>query len=309
MSRNPLILYHGDCVDGYGAAFSAWLKFRDQAEYAPVIHGRFHGLEDLDRQLPDLHGRDVYIIDFSFTPALQAEVRRRARKVIWLDHHATSFEQHVHPEYLDAVGPRYRCCTSRFITMLDNDKAGCRLAWEHFFPGRPLPRLLAYIDDFDRQALELPNSRGFNVFMRSTPWSFELWEQWLRDFGDIDEPVPAAFEAVLQTGLHLEQSQSSLAQSIAKDAIKVLTPGEDTPGLAVACPMLLVNDVGMELVRQSGSYALCWLVQPDGVVKASLRSDGAVNVAKLAEIHGGGGHRKMAAFRVTPDRLISWFFT
>lgn len=307
MSRPPLILFHDDCVDGYGAAFSAWLHFRDQAEYAPVAHGRFHGVNDLDR-LPDMHGRVVYIIDFSFSPELHAEVVRRAQQVIWLDHHETSFEQHVYPEYLDTVGPRYRCCTKNLFTLLDNDKAGCRLAWEHFFPTQPLPRLLAYVDDFDRQALALPHSRGFNMMMRSTPWSFEQWENWLNTFGDFEGPSTPAFEAFLETGRHLERAQDSLAASIARDAITVQTPGFENPGLAVACPMLLVNDVGAELVRRSRTYGLLWLVQPDGLVKASLRSDGEVNVAKLAEFHGGGGHRKMAAFRVPPGRLMSWFF-
>jgi phosphoesterase RecJ-like protein len=34
----------------------------------------------------------------------------------------------------------------------------------------------------------------------------------------------------------------------------------------------------------------------EGEIHASLRSNGKVNVAKLAEKYGGGGHKKAAAF-------------
>jgi phosphoesterase RecJ-like protein len=37
----------------------------------------------------------------------------------------------------------------------------------------------------------------------------------------------------------------------------------------------------------------------DGFWKASLRSKGNVNVAKIAELFGGGGHRNAAGFKIS----------
>ncbi len=59
----PLVIYHANCADGFGAAFAAWLKFGDEAEYVPFKYGedgmRFKTLF----QLGDPK-RDIYILDF-----------------------------------------------------------------------------------------------------------------------------------------------------------------------------------------------------------------------------------------------------
>ena len=34
--KNIVVLYHADCLDGFGAAYAAWEKFGDTAEYIPV---------------------------------------------------------------------------------------------------------------------------------------------------------------------------------------------------------------------------------------------------------------------------------
>jgi len=39
----------------------------------------------------------------------------------------------------------------------------------------------------------------------------------------------------------------------------------------------------------------------NGRWKVSMRSKGQVNVAKIAEVFGGGGHRNAAGFRIKAD--------
>ena len=39
LTKNIVILYHGDCPDGFGAAWASWKKFGDGAEYIGVHHG------------------------------------------------------------------------------------------------------------------------------------------------------------------------------------------------------------------------------------------------------------------------------
>ena len=59
MNSNVLILRHGNCSDGAGAAYAAWKKFGDSAEYVEVHYGN---------PPPDVTGREVYILDFSYKP-------------------------------------------------------------------------------------------------------------------------------------------------------------------------------------------------------------------------------------------------
>ena len=58
----PLVIYHDSCADGFGAAFAAWLKLGDEAEYLPMQYGA--KTDVLQEHQPD--GREVYVLDFSF---------------------------------------------------------------------------------------------------------------------------------------------------------------------------------------------------------------------------------------------------
>ena len=51
------VIYHADCTDGFGAAYSAWKLLGNRAEY----HSRKHGTRP-----PSVKGKNVVILDFSF---------------------------------------------------------------------------------------------------------------------------------------------------------------------------------------------------------------------------------------------------
>ena len=87
----PLVIYHANCTDGFGAAFAAWLKFGDNAEYLPMDYGKVKTPEDFDMKV-SLAAKDngIYILDFSFPRPVMEALFAHAEKVVWLDHHATS---------------------------------------------------------------------------------------------------------------------------------------------------------------------------------------------------------------------------
>ena len=61
MSKKTLVIYHGQCTDGFGAAFAAYMKFGDRAEYLPWQYS-------FDNSTISMVDKDVYIFDFSFKP-------------------------------------------------------------------------------------------------------------------------------------------------------------------------------------------------------------------------------------------------
>ena len=78
----PLVIYHANCADGFGAAFAAWLKLGDDAEYVPMQYGF--------TEVPDYVEREVYMLDFSWPKDKMEDLFREAKRVVWLDHHASS---------------------------------------------------------------------------------------------------------------------------------------------------------------------------------------------------------------------------
>src|SRR3989344_4002350 len=78
-ATKTVILYHADCPDGFGAAYAAWKKFGEDAEYIPVKHGK---------PPPEgLTGRKVYLIDFCYPKDIMDTLVATAGSVIVLDHH------------------------------------------------------------------------------------------------------------------------------------------------------------------------------------------------------------------------------
>jgi hypothetical protein len=80
---SDLVLYHANCLDGFTAAWCAWLSFGDSAEYRPVQYGP-------GQDLPDVTGRDVLIVDFSYPRDVLLEMASNAKSVTLLDHHASA---------------------------------------------------------------------------------------------------------------------------------------------------------------------------------------------------------------------------
>ena len=55
ISKNIVVVYHGDCTDGFSAAWAAWKKFGNKAEYLGIDPGELlpTGLED----------KEIYMLD------------------------------------------------------------------------------------------------------------------------------------------------------------------------------------------------------------------------------------------------------
>jgi len=306
-----LVFYHADCADGFGAAFAAWLKLGDSAEYVPVKYGQFETAVDLtDRFGSRFQEREVFILDFSFNRPVMDYLFRVSEHVTWLDHHKTAFETRCR-KAPDLFFTTHKESDQRKIIVLDDCKSGAMLAWEHFHPNKTVPMMIQHIDDRDRWQFKLENTREFSaaLFARR-PWSFEGWH---RMFVQTYVPHGGSTSAMLRLyheGHAILRAHDSDVASAVKQARPCVLVLDETPtpkpvacGLAVNCPPSLSSDVGHALARQCGAYGLCWSLDKDGVVQCSLRSTGDYDVSAIAKRYGGGGHRNAAGFRTMFDEL------
>ena len=319
----PLVIYHANCTDGFGAAFAAWLKLGDNAEYLPMEHGHSVGAN-----LPMFEGREVYILDFSFPREVMDWLFRDAKRVVWLDHHKSAFEM-----WVGAVPKKGWLCQRLNCTEdnpsgnvhieLHNNKSGALLAWEYFHPITKVPKLIQHIDDRDRWQFKMDGSKELHAALAShQPWTFE---QWYAHFlvGDV------RLGALKDEGKAILRSYSQQVQSELKQArpcsIKVNVEDNHRPdpsevvvasvsdgylryfnGLAANSPAFLASDLGHELANKSGTFGLVWSMAGDGQIHCSLRSNGDYDVSAIAKCFGGGGHRNAAWFSTDIDTLMSW---
>lgn len=326
----PLVIYHASCADGFGAAFAAWLKLGDDAEYVPMQYGKLPDDESWEAMTTD---SEVYILDFSLEKGMMNVAFARAKRVVWLDHHASVFKDWNIP--LSVVGDNAYFSiedTSHYVR-LDNSKSGAYLAWEYFHPGTEVPLFIRHIDDYDRWVFALEGTKAFQKALWSyAPWSFAQWQsfitRWERQplFGEPVYPTEY-FSEFLNEGRAILRAHEQNVQSVVKGAVRrcEISFNEEAAldcveprlewnnggywmvhGLAANCPPHLTSDVGHELATQSGTFGLLWHVDKDGQCRCSLRSNGDYDVSAIAKAFGGGGHLNASGFTTDIQTLLGW---
>lgn len=160
-AARPLVLYHASCADGFTAAWAAWRHFGDGADYLPVNHGQ---------PPPDVAGRRVYILDFSYRRDVLLGMAGAAFGVVVLDHHKTALAE------LGGLSAE----ANNLFCVFDMGKCGARLAWEYFHPGCEVPLLVKYVEDRDLWLWAMPHSREISAAIATYPRSFAVWDHLAR---------------------------------------------------------------------------------------------------------------------------------
>lgn len=331
--QKPLVIYHAPCRsgDGFAAAFAAWLAQGDAADYLGMNYlAGGEGIPEFRAKCPELAGREVYILDFSLPKPVMQWLWHTAAQVTWLDHHKSAFETWV-GEY--APGQRYQKDNRHglhsdypraYYILLDDNKSGAVLAWEHFHPGRPVPLLYRHIDDYDRWVKALDGTEAFIAALQSYPETFADWSRLFvrRNLGTYPvvelslEHLYAAGEALLrardrQVAAVLDQARPCEIEVFVPSVAEMFggNPGRLTfAGWAANCPEHIVNEVGNALALRSGTFGLCWLQAASGEAWVSLRSlkGSDTDVSRIAGHFSGGGQATAAGLRIDMPTLQGW---
>lgn len=267
------VIFHGKCLDGFTAAYAAWLKFvkedglkPDQIAFHPFRH---------DDPLPDVDGKDVYILDFSFPPATMTELARRANGIVLLDHHASAQAKLRH----------WACACAR--VKFDLEKSGARLAWEHFHPGQPAPAIVELVEDQDLHRFILNDSRAFNHALSMVPQEFDRWDA----IANLD---PEVMDRFLATGQAVRKGLLNACKQALHSAVRSSISG--IPAVVVNAPPFLASDIGDLAGEATRLMTAVWQVNGENIVEVSLRA--SPDVLPVAIANGGGGNRTMSAFRM-----------
>jgi oligoribonuclease NrnB/cAMP/cGMP phosphodiesterase (DHH superfamily) len=269
---DALILYHAECDDGFGAAYAAWLSLGDSAEYQPVSYG--------DRIVPDrLSARQVFILDFSFSPDVLCEMAQHAAKIVLLDHHKSAAEQWTNIEPVPNVELHF-----------DMDRSGAQMAWDYFHAGSPRPLLIDHIGDRDLWQFALADTKAFCAGLSLIPASFESWQ------------VAAANPGVLIAKGHtvLEVLQRQINSALRKELRPVTLCGHR--GLATNV-IGNTSEIGQAIAKRSGTFSLTFFIKGDEAI-CSLRSIAPFDVSVIATHYGGGGHAQASGFTVPIERFF-----
>jgi oligoribonuclease NrnB/cAMP/cGMP phosphodiesterase (DHH superfamily) len=170
------------------------------------------------------------------------------------------------------------------------------LAWRHFHPDAPPPKLLAYVEDQDLWRWRLPDSDAVNAAIGSYPRRFEVWDRLAA------EPI----ERLVAEGRPIVRAQRSEVER-ALLHVHPVTVGEIR--LEAVNALFQRSAIGHELAKRAAHGVPCGLVYRviERRVECSLYSLGDFDVSRIAAGLGGGGHRNAAGFTVSLDEWIARF--
>lgn len=267
------VLYHGNCFDGMAAAWAAWRKFGNSAEYKPVTYGP----KDINEMMQDCYENanindELYIVDFSFPREVLEALHNKVVKLVVLDHHKTAQK--------DLEGLDY--------CIFDMEKSGARLAWEYFHPNLGIPRLVQYIEDRDLWRFKLEHSCYVNAFIQSFPMFIEQYDY-------LDMSIETSFDDCVSEGIGIERYKNTMVETMCKYYYLGKIGDYEVP---IVNATILFSEVGNRLCQLYPQYpfAAYYTVKKNGSYQWGLRSIGDFDVSVVAKQYGGGGHKNAAGF-------------
>ena len=267
------VIYHADCTDGFGAAYSAWKQLGNRAEYHACKHGTLP---------PNVKGKVVVILDFSFDNETTKKMIAEATDLIVIDHHKSAMV-----ELHDITN-----------THFDMAKSGAMLSWDFFHPGKESPKFIAYIQDRDLWNWELPYSREFSAAFDMVPFEFEEFEKFEDD---------SVFDDAVKRGSYILAYSKTVVKKVCDKAALRKLDGMD---VMVVNSSHWMSEIGARLAPDC-DFAMIWYYDHDDKkIKVSLRSfHDKIDVSEIAKKYGsGGGHRKAAGFQLPGNAIVDDIF-
>jgi len=270
--KKPLIIYHGNCADGFSAAwvfYHEMITKNDSYDFHAGVYGQTP---------PDVTDRDVYLVDFSYQLPVVETMLESAKSIILIDHHKTSIEN---------LAPLIN--SDKIEHHIALDRSGAMLAWEYVFPDIESPELLKYVQDRDLWKFELPWSREVSAALFSYEYDFVKWEELMMN--------PDAIEELAHDGAAIERKHFKDIKELLGVMKHYRFIGDYNVPVA-NMPYIMSSDAASMLAEGTGTFGACYFDRPDGRVYSLRSVPGGLDVALIAQQYGGGGHKHAAGFTI-----------
>jgi oligoribonuclease NrnB/cAMP/cGMP phosphodiesterase (DHH superfamily) len=302
MNKTPLVIYHGDCFDGFAAAW-AFRHFygKSGVDYHAAIYGQ---------DPPDCKGRRVWLVDFSYPrEILLDKVLIPSIQTTVYDHHKTAEKalEGVKNELWERGIQR-----DQDKIVFDMKRSGAGITYDEMEVthgkkrGFHLPRynderkerLIDYIEDRDLWKFKLEDSQEIAAYVSTVPFTFEAYDELAEDL----KLAPSRSKVVEKGAAILKYID--LYGDKACDLYRV----EEIGGWAVPVinvPYMNCSEHIGKLAEKhpEAPFAAGFFKRSDGKWQFGLRSRGEFDVSDVAKQYGGGGHKQAAGFQVN---VLPW---
>lgn len=303
--KNPLVIYHANCADGFSAAWCFW-NAQDMMETTFDFHPGVY-----NEPPPDVTDRVVYLVDFSYKRDVVEKMLEAAKQIYLIDHHKTAIDD------LQGID------NPKLTMYTDLERSGAILAWDfihntrfiideegvefidmHIKPGdngyEQPPRLLEHVQDRDLWKFKLAGTREIQANVFSYEYTFENWDKLMN--ANATELL-----GMWNAGAAIERKHHKDIKELLDVCKRHMVIGEhDVP--VASLPYTLTSDAGhamAESYKEGTVFAACYWDTATHRIFSLRSTDNGLDVSKIAAMYNGGGHKHAAGFRVVRDHILA----
>lgn len=270
--KNIVVIHHND-LDGFGAAWAAWKKLGNKASYLAV-----------DYTMPmfeELKNKEIYFLDFCYSLNEIKKIKKDAKSITIIDHHISN-------------KPVLKIF-DKYSYNINNSSAV--LAWKYFHLEKPVPKLLLHIEDVDIWKFKMLFTKELIAVLSISDLKFSLWNKIAADFENLKKK-----HRYIKEGKIIIKYKEAIIKELIDSAANVRFNGYN---ILVINSSVFHSQIGHILAKKNPPISIVWR-QHKGINLFSLRSNGEVDVSKIAQKYGGGGHKSAAGFCLDIKKGLPW---
>lgn len=272
-----IVFYHKNCPDGFASAWVAWKKFKAKGQYFP-----------LNYQSPFKHfiqKEKIYFFDVIPERKTLEDLIEKGNEITIIDHHLSA------KRILDFDKPK------NMKVKLNMKHSASVLVWRYFFSKKKVPELLLYIEDMDLWKFKKPYTREILATINTPDFEFKKWSKLVKEIEN-----KKTRKKYIEAGKKVVEYQDEIIAGLVQEAKEVEFSKCKT---LVVNSSILISEIGDALIKKRPPMAVIWF-ETGEEKRISLRSNGKIDVSKIAEKYGGGGHKKAAGFSLKANRPFPW---
>ena len=310
-----VVMFHGSCSDGFGAAFSVWYYFKSLINFERVEMKKlppfgkkygdafsaiyyfksqnaenekkeiqfipcYHLKEDehISKDFLDkISGKNILVCDFSYPYESLVQLINVSTSFLILDHHKTAKAD------LEKIPDN--------LKIFDMDRSGSKITWQYYNADKSLPKFLAHVNDRDIWEKKMEQNDEFIAYFYEQEFDCNLWETYL-DESNVEK-------AITKGSAWLEYQKIIIDKIIRKASYIIHEINDKYYIVLYSNSSELKSDIGNKLFNRYpfGDFSTVWHYNLyKNETEHSLRSTAdRFDVSVIAKMYGGGGHRNASA--------------
>lgn len=301
-SRNwvpDVVVYHGDCQDGFTAAWAVYRRYGRDPEFFAAKHGQPPPPAEM------IGGKDVLFVDFTYKAPMMIALAALAKSIVILDHHKSAAEDLASFAQFEvgdkssfvAAFDRELSRSSRLgeviLAGFDMNRSGAMLTWDFLFPDTDAPLLVSIVQDRDLWRFELSHTKQISMWLFSFDYDFNTWD-WAANY--LESPPNKTI--AINCGEAIERKHlKDIGELLKSTAFKAQFDGHEV--WCANMPYTMASDAANILAQRDPSmFGATYYFDGDGTAHFSLRSikGEGMDVSAIAKKYGGGGHANASGF-------------